>query len=147
MKRLLAVLALAAVAGGAYIRTASHAPAQWHVDPDRVAGPVPDSAVLIPSGQILFAVPATALAQAVEDAAMADPRVGLLAGSPAEGHMTYIARSAVFGFPDLISVRVTATETGGSSLAIYSRQRFGRDDLGVNRARVDRWLQRLPEQL
>lgn len=71
--------------------------------------------------------------------ALATPGVTILAGTVAEGHVTYIARSRVVGFPDYISV-VAYPQDGGTALAIYGRLRFGRSDFGVNRKRAQRWL-------
>jgi uncharacterized protein (DUF1499 family) len=61
-----------------------------------------------------------------------------LAGSVEEGRMTWVARSALWGFPDYITA-----EAGPKGLAVWSRLRFGRSDLGVNRARLEDWLARL----
>ncbi|MFK7753098.1 MAG: DUF1499 domain-containing protein [Sedimentitalea sp.] len=62
----------------------------------------------------------------------------VLDGSVEDGHVTYISRSKVVGFPDY----TTVVEEDGT-LRIYARLRFGRSDLGVNRARVDRWIDAL----
>jgi uncharacterized protein (DUF1499 family) len=43
-------------------------------------------------------------------------------------------------FPDTIDVEVFSAGDNRSTLAIYSRSLVGRSDLGVNRARVTRWL-------
>ena len=59
----------------------------------------------------------------------------VLAGSVEEGMVTYITRSAVFGFPDYTTVRQR-----GDELEIYGRLRMGYSDLGVNGKRIDRWL-------
>lgn len=53
--------------------------------------------------------------------------------------MTFVVRSRAFGFPDAISVRALP-EGAGTTLAIWSRSRFGGYDWGVNRARVERWV-------
>ncbi|HUF56682.1 MAG TPA: DUF1499 domain-containing protein [Thermohalobaculum sp.] len=76
--------------------------------------------------------------RALDAVAMAEPRVERLAGGPAEGRITWVQRSAVFGFPDYITA-----EARGADRAVWSRARYGRNDFGVNRARVERWLARL----
>ncbi len=65
----------------------------------------------------------------------AEPRTTVLAGSVEEGMITYITRSAVFGFPDYITIR-----QNGAQIELYSRLRFGASDMGVNGKRLDRWL-------
>jgi uncharacterized protein (DUF1499 family) len=54
--------------------------------------------------------------------------------------VTYVTRSRVMGFPDYTTVR-----QAGDMVEIYGRLRFGKSDLGVNAARIDRWLRRLAE--
>ena len=66
------------------------------------------------------------------------PRTEVLAGAPSEGRVTYITRSMWFGFPDYTTVQL---EDDG--LEIYGRLRFGQSDQGVNRARVEGWLDRI----
>jgi len=58
-----------------------------------------------------------------------------------------IQRSKLIGFPDTVTVEVLPLEGGGSTLAIYSRSRYGRADFGVNGRRVESWLQRLEATL
>ena len=48
-------------------------------------------------------------------------------------------------FPDLVTVEFVALAPDRSSLALYSRARYGRSDFGVNRRRVLRWLSRLQQ--
>jgi len=62
-----------------------------------------------------------------------------IAGSAAEGFVTYVVRSTLMGYPDAISVRLTA-EGDATRLEIFSRSRFGYSDMGVNAARADRWI-------
>jgi uncharacterized protein (DUF1499 family) len=52
----------------------------------------------------------------------------------------YVARSAVFNFPDLIMVQVKKADADSSKLIIYSRSVYGHSDFGVNRQRVAAWL-------
>ena len=55
---------------------------------------------------------------------------------------SYIARTALWGFPDYVSVRVVEAE-GGARYAIWSRSRFGSSDLGANAARLADWRGRI----
>ncbi|MEO3413018.1 DUF1499 domain-containing protein [Roseovarius sp. CAU 1744] len=68
------------------------------------------------------------------------PRTRHLAGSVDEGMITYVTRSAVFGFPDF-----TTVVRRDRRLEIYGRARFGVSDLGVNAARIDGWLDALAQ--
>jgi uncharacterized protein (DUF1499 family) len=43
-------------------------------------------------------------------------------------------------YPDTIDIEVLPLADNHSTLAIYSRSLIGRGDLGVNRARIERWL-------
>lgn len=68
------------------------------------------------------------------------PRTKLLAGSVEDGMATYVTRTKVIGFPDYTTAR-----QDGDLLKVYARLRFGRSDLGVNKARIDRWLSQMPK--
>ena len=46
-------------------------------------------------------------------------------------------------FPDTIQVDFLSLGENRSTLAIYSRSKYGYSDLGTNRARIERWLSRL----
>ena len=71
----------------------------------------------------------------LEARALATPRTRLIAGSAEEGLLTFQTRSLLWGFPDY----TTASVTDGT-LVIYGRLRFGRSDIGVNKARILGWL-------
>ena len=136
----------AAIAMVLVIRLLPSDPAVWHVavaDGAAIApGPCRDhvraqvdgarAACLFPGD------PDQVLAQ-LSAIAMAYPRTTLLAGSPAEGRMTWVARSRIIGFPDYITAE-TAQTPRGTRLDIYSRLRFGNSDFGVNAARLTHWL-------
>jgi uncharacterized protein (DUF1499 family) len=125
--------------GLAWVRLAPSDPARWHTDPTLgAAGPGSHVAKVF-----LPLPPAEALA-ALDAVAMAEPRTTRLAGSVDEGRITWISRSRVFGFPDYTTAGVVA-DAGGSWLVLYARLRFGRSDLGVNAARVGRWLAALSD--
>ncbi|GMG84866.1 DUF1499 domain-containing protein [Paralimibaculum aggregatum] len=147
-------LALILFAGaGMAIWSVDHDPARWHADPlasertgrpnDHLVAPeglaaAPVDAVFAPVFPPAAESPAALIAQ-LHRVAMAEPRVTVVAGSPEALHVTYVQRSAVFGFPDYISVRAVPVG-GGAGLALWSRARFGYSDMGVNAARVSRWL-------
>lgn len=153
MKRALLLLALVVAGGMAYIRLAPSDPARWHVMPPRdgAGGWVPQPpgtdpveevaggarAVLTLSG----ATPEAALVR-LDAIALASPRTERLAGSPAEGMITWITRSALFGFPDYTTA-ATRAEGPVTVLVLHARQRFGRADFGVNAARLRDWIAKL----
>jgi len=62
-------------------------------------------------------------------------RTRRLEGSVEEGLITYVTRSAVWGFPDITNLWIE-----GDRLHLRGHLVFGRSDLGVNRARIDHWL-------
>ncbi len=74
--------------------------------------------------------------------ALNTPRTRLIAGSPGEGRMTWETRSWLWGFPDYTTAQVE-NRGATTALVIHARQRFGREDAGVNRARVASWLAQL----
>ncbi|WP_162300753.1 DUF1499 domain-containing protein [Alkalilacustris brevis] len=142
---ILALVALAAVM--AYVRLTPSDPAVWHLDPRAISKPQGSNHWLIrPVGGDArapnFALPAPDLAQAVDALMLSMPRTERLAGSVSAGHMTYVTRSKWMGFPDYTSIRVYSTEAG-AGLAAFARARFGRSDLGVNRARLEALMQAL----
>ena len=53
---------------------------------------------------------------------------------------TYVERSRLMGYPDLITVRYFSLEANTSTLALYSRSLYGYSDLGVNQKRIEQWL-------
>ena len=112
-----------------YIRLAPSDPVRWHNPPQVSENKDFKAGVkrLITSGP-------DGLAR-LDEIALSTPRTSVLAGSVESGMVTYITRSAVFGFPDF-----TTAQQDGDSLKIYARQRFGRSDTGVNRARIGKWI-------
>lgn len=52
----------------------------------------------------------------------------------------YIQHSPVFRFPDMVTVEFVPLGPDRSSLALYSRSRYGEYDFAKNRKRVERWL-------
>ena len=84
--------------------------------------------------------PADDLYAAMLEVAQSQARTYLLARYDDRRQAHFVARIAVFGFPDLIAVQVLEVAAGRSQLVIWSRSVYGYSDLGVNRNRVARWL-------
>lgn len=139
------VLILAVAAVAAAIRLAPLDAAAWHratetlipAEAAEVADPTP-----MPRGayarRALPGSPAAVL-ERLYRVAMATPRTRRLAGSAADGRITWVTRSAFWGFPD-ITTASAATGAGGTILTLAARQRFGVNDAGVNAARLRVWL-------
>lgn len=70
------------------------------------------------------------------------PPVALLKDEP-YGQATYLVRTRLMRYPDLVTVRFYALPEGKSALAVYSRSIYGHSDLGANEARVTDWLEAL----
>ena len=66
-----------------------------------------------------------------------------VADEPAAHRLVLIQHTPLLRFPDIVTVEFVALAPDRSSLAIYSRARYGRGDFGTNRKRVLRWLDRL----
>lgn len=113
----------------------------------------PNTFLLAPSGfcpaakidaqSPVFGVSAARLRQAFLQVALAKPRVSHVLKDDLALYDNLVARSALFGFPDLIAARFVDVDGGRSGLAVYSRSVFGHSDLGVNRKRILSWMQEL----
>lgn len=129
MKWLGIALIVVIAAGLGYIRLAPSDPARWHRLPEEIGNQTLEGGAMRRVAGDLAALDAII---------RSTPRTSVLAGSVAEGMITYVTRSRVFGFPDYTTVRQR-----GDALEIYGRLRFGASDLGVNAARIDLWLKAL----
>jgi len=153
MKRLLLWAAILAVIGIGATAVAMRAmpddAAAWHVDPGATArSERPNDYLIAPPGASAaqadgtagtYDMPAKDLLFLFDAVARPSDGVRVVAGSIDDLWITYVQRSAVFGFPDYISVKAIETQDG-ASLVIWSRSRFGHSDMGVNRRRIDAWL-------
>lgn len=154
MFRMFLFLLFLNVAGAGFIfykvSSVQHDPEVWHVDPlvaeqtvkphsYRVAPPALTEEFVDFPAPVYTANP-TLMAKAFDDFVLRQPKTIRFAGSPEEGWMTYVQRSPRLNFPDYISVKFIDLNGGNSTVAIYSRSRFGYDDMGVNKARVTAWL-------
>ena len=141
MGMIFGALALVVLGFALYVRLAPSDPARWHVTP----APATTQDCTVEQGEgdaratcLLPAKPAGALA-ALDAIAMATPRTTRLAGSPEEGRITWITRSALWGFPDYITAEGKPDGTQ-ARVTIHARLRFGKSDLGVNAARLREWI-------
>lgn len=91
-----------------------------------------------------YPVPPGDLLSAVARVAQRQPRLYVLAKTDAR--IDWVARSAVFNFPDEISAQ-TSAGADGATLVLYSRSIYGHSDLGVNRKRIKAWLAALDAEL
>ncbi len=94
-----------------------------------------------------YPVDVPALRKAMNRALMTERRLTLVDIDDKTPQERYVQRSETMRFPDTIDVRYVARPGGGSTVAIYSRSQFGRNDLGVNHARVERWLGKLSREV
>ncbi len=127
----LGLVFLAVLGLGLWVRLAPSDVARWHVappkEPARFAGGLVE---VLEGGEADFANLAGIIA--------GTSRTSLLAGSVGEGRLTFVTRSAFWGFPDYTTIAYA-----NGRITIYARLRFGRSDLGVNAARVGGWVERL----
>ncbi|WP_374426310.1 DUF1499 domain-containing protein [Tabrizicola sp.] len=133
-------LLAALVVFAGYVRLAPSDPARWHVAP---LGDGPWGVVVPAEGSAslrLESADARELLARLDTVALATPRTTRLVGSVEEGRITWVTRSALWGFPDY-----TTAEVRPDGLYIYARLRFGRGDMGVNAARLQAWAQALTQ--
>jgi uncharacterized protein (DUF1499 family) len=115
----------------------------------------PNTALAAPSGftpspDILtptYKLSADRLFALIQDVAHSQQRTYQAALYPERRQVHYVARTAVFNFPDLITVQVQPESSDTSDLILYSRSVYGHSDLGVNRKRVETWLAALQTKL
>lgn len=127
------IAAIVIVAGAAlWVRLAPSDPARWHV------APTADQDRDKPGGVVRI-LPGNAEGLArLDQIIRATPRTRRLAGSLDDGMITYVTRSALWGFPDYTTIALRDDE-----IVVHARLRFGQSDMGVNNARVSRWLDQL----
>ena len=129
---LIYILVALTVLFAAYVRLAPSDTGRWHSMPDTVADKDFEAGAM----RVVTAGP-EALAQ-LDRIARTWPRTTVLAGSVETGMITYVTRSALWGFPDYTTVR-----RRGRQLELLARLRFGRSDMGVNRRRLEAWLDQM----
>ncbi|MGL4235040.1 DUF1499 domain-containing protein [Tabrizicola sp.] len=153
---ILGVVAILMGAFGLYVRFAPSDPAVWQICPipplpatgQHVITPLDDPAAItttMNSARAFVWLPGRLpeVLQRLDKIAMATPRTVRLAGSPEGGRITWVTRSALWGFPDYTTAEAGQSDVATADIAIFARSRFGRSDFGVNAARLKDWLSRL----
>ena len=133
-----------------FMSTARHDPKVWHIDPltapasstpnDYRVAPIEMTDQRVDREAPVYTEKPHVLAQAFDNFALNQRGTVRIAGLPAELMMTYVQTSENIGAPDYITIRFIEVGDGQSTVAIYSRSRFGYGDLGVNKRRVESWL-------
>lgn len=95
----------------------------------------------------VFAVNVNKVVEAWKKVIEKQPRISILAEDNESYQYTYIQRSKLFRFPDTINVKFIPLENNHSTLAVYSQSKYGYSDMGVNKKRVDSWLDLLSSEL
>ena len=107
------------------------------------AGTLPAPDIVTPE----YPVPATRLYALTIAVAEGQGLTWLAADYPAALQVHFVARSAVFNFPDLVAAQISPSGPGHSTLTLYSRSVYGYGDFGANRARLSAWLAALDRTL
>lgn len=88
----------------------------------------------------VFDLPVAELERRALTAIRAQPRLTEVAADPGRRQYAFVQRTRILRFPDTVTVRFVDMGAGRSSLALYSRSKLGRSDLGANEARARSWL-------
>lgn len=117
----------------------------------------PNDALICPEGFCAHAIPdriapiypvaVTTLRDAFMAMLASQPRTKLVGSDEDKLQYTLVQKSAVFRFPDDITVQFVALDDRRATLAIYSRSRYGYSDFGANRRRLDGWLDSLQRDI
>ena len=83
-----------------------------------------------------YDLPPDRLYAVAQEVAAAQPRTFPQVHYDAAMQADYVVRSALWNFPDLVTLQVNPDST----LVIWSRSVYGHSDLGVNRKRIVQWL-------
>ena len=111
---------------------------------DALACPSNSCAALADFESPVFAVSPAELTNIARRRLSQEPRSEVVAEAPEFNQIVLVQRTAVLRFPDTIWEQAVATPQG-TSIILYSRSNAGYWDFGVNRRRVEDWLQSLVE--
>ena len=117
-------------------------PNEYLVAPDEIC----DNAVPHCPADV-YDVPASELRDAIMHVVSRQPRIELAGLDEARMAFEFVQYSSVLNFKDMISIQVIEVDASNSTLAIYSRSKTGYYDFGVNRKRVESWLEELEGEI
>jgi len=92
-----------------------------------------------------FAISRERLEAAFNDMMAGETNVVAVEDEPERHRRVVIQHTPLLRFPDIVAVEFIAIGADRSTLAIYSRARYGKGDFGTNRRRVLRRLDRLKQ--
>jgi uncharacterized protein (DUF1499 family) len=91
----------------------------------------------------IFSLPADRLAELWTQMLADQPRIVVVSTEPNRHRIVVIQHTSLLRFPDVITAEVVALGPDRSSVAVYSKARYGTGDFGTNQRRVEAWLNRL----
>lgn len=88
----------------------------------------------------IFTLPWERLSDYWTEVISGQKRIETIVADPDSRRFVYIQHSPTFRFPDIVTVEFVQLGPDRSSIAVYSRSRYGHYDFGKNRKRVVKWL-------
>jgi hypothetical protein len=88
----------------------------------------------------IFDMPRDRLHDYWTEAISGEKRMIPIAADAEARRFVYIQHSPALRFPDIVTIEFVQLAPERSSIAIYSRSRYGEYDFGKNRKRVEKWL-------
>lgn len=91
----------------------------------------------------VYSLKVGALAQRFAESLNAEVKLEVVDNTAGGLRMRFVQYTPLMEFPDTIQVDFLSLDDNTSTLAIYSRSKYGYGDMGTNKARIKRWLSRL----
>jgi len=92
----------------------------------------------------IFSAPTDQVREALLQVINAAPRTEIIENN---AQIKVVQRSKLMRFPDTINIEIIPVDENNSTLATLSSSKYGHSDLGVNRKRVEGWLNALSRAL
>jgi hypothetical protein len=91
----------------------------------------------------IFSLPVDRLAELWTQMLADQPHIVVVTAEPDRHRIVVIQHTSLLRFPDVITAEFVALGPDRSSVAVYSKARYGTGDFGTNQRRVVAWLDRL----